>query len=91
MSLPTQREKVAKEYFDGSGVGYFNPYIGGSPAETCGRVADALGFLYGVLFTNDIDFEQSRHGLGLMVQTIWAATQFEGLAEQSGEVGDHGA
>lgn len=59
------------------GPGYFNPMIGSSRQETFSKIGDGLQLLHDLL-KSEYDFEESRPGLALFAQTLWAAAQFEG-------------
>lgn len=70
------RNEIALDVAKSSGVGYFNPFIGDSATETCGKLNDGLGFVH-YLLDKDLVSEDINSGVALVVQTMWAAAQFE--------------
>jgi hypothetical protein len=68
-------------HFSEYGAGYLNPLLGGTPAQTCGKIADVMGFLHTLLSPINgevVDFVEVQSGMALMVLTVWSAAQYEG-------------
>ena len=82
---PKTRSEIALGVAQSSGVGYFNPFIGGSAAETCERLNDGFGVLDYLL--NQGVSEDIQPGLALLSQTMWAAARFEGEAGERAKGG----
>lgn len=61
---------------EGASASLLNPFIGSSAADTCAKVEEGMAFLY-ELFTRDLVCEDMNPGLTRIVQTVWAAVQFE--------------
>ena len=85
-SAPITREEVALKMAESYGVKYFNPFIGNSAADTCGSLNEGFTFLHHVL--NRGVAEEIQPCLSLLVQTMWAAAQFE---MEAGELSKGGA
>ena len=66
------------------GVGYFNPLIGDTPAETCGNISDVMQTLYEVFKGDELDLHGARNGLLLIMQTVWSAAQYTSNSNQEG-------
>ncbi len=58
-----------------------NPIVGLSDKETYGYFADVFAFLHGVFSEGEIDPERMP-GIRLLVQTAWAAAQYETFRRQ---------
>ncbi len=58
------------------GPGYWNPLLNGGDAKLFEGVSDCMALLHNLL-ASEKDLEEIRPGLALMVQTVWAATQYE--------------
>lgn len=85
-SAQKTRNEIALEVAKSSGVCYFNPFIGGSAAETCEKLNDGFGMLH-YLLSRDVS-EDIQPGLSLLAQTMWAAAQFEMQAGERSEGGE---
>lgn len=83
---PKTRNEIALDVAKSSGVAYFNPFIGGSAAETCEKLNDGFGMLHYLLSRNVA--EDIQPGLSLLAQTMWAAAQFEMQAGSRSKGGD---
>lgn len=75
VTTPKIRDEIALEVVTSSGVCYFNPFIGGSAAQTCEKLNDGFGLLHYLLSRGVA--EDIQPGLSLLAQTMWAAAQFE--------------
>lgn len=69
------RHEIALEIAKSSGVCSFNPFIGGSAAETCEKFNDGFTLLHYLLSRGVA--EDIQPGLALLTQTMWAAARFE--------------
>jgi hypothetical protein len=68
---------------DWAGPCYFNPMIGSNPTETFESLNDALGFLHGLMVSDDgLNIEHIR-GLSLFVQSMWTAAQYEAFRQKN--------
>ena len=77
------RNIYAHQVIDDCGPNYFNPLIGTSPAETCAKTEPVIALLH-ELFDRNLVSEDMNPGLAKIVQTVWAAMQYErDTAEQS--------
>lgn len=77
------RQLVANQIVGDSGIAYFNPLIGTSAANTCAKTEPVIELLYH-LFDRNLVSEDMNPGLAKIVQTVWAAMQYErDTAEQS--------
>lgn len=75
------RDPFAVSQLADCGPGYFNPLIGSSPAETCEKLSDVLGFVYDLVGPKGGEFSDitdKQPGIALVLQTAWAAAQYEG-------------
>ncbi len=70
------RQIVANQILGAVGVAYFNPLIGPSAGITCSRVEPIMEMLYELSDRNLIS-EDMNPGIKLIVQTVWAAMQYE--------------
>ncbi len=80
-SSTDSRTIAAHETVKDYGASYLNPLIGDSAAETCSRVENVIGFLHGLMESDD-DISQARPALALILQTVWSAVQYEGQASE---------
>lgn len=71
-----RRTAVAHQTVADFGASYLNPLVGTSPAETCANLEHIMGFLHGVM-DSEQDITEFRGALALMVQTAWSAVQYE--------------
>lgn len=58
------------------GLGSFNPFIGVSAEHTFENLGAAMALLHAVL-SSDVDQYETRRGMALYVETMWAAVQYE--------------
>lgn len=58
------------------GATYFNPLIGRTAAETCEKTEHVMAFLHELLIRDLVD-EDTNSALAKIVQTAWAAMQYE--------------
>lgn len=70
------RQVLAKQITADYGAIYFNPLIRGSAGETCAKAESIMGLLYGLLDRDQVS-EDMSDGIKLIVQTVWAAMQYE--------------
>lgn len=70
------RQIVANQIFGDGGAGYFNPLIGISAGKTCAKIDPIMEMLYGLYDCNLIS-EDMNTGVKLIIQTVWAAVQYE--------------
>ncbi|MBN8285473.1 hypothetical protein, partial [Zoogloea sp.] len=62
---------------------FLNPLIGTSAAETCTKMEPVIALLH-ELFDRNLVSEDMTPGIAKVVQTVWAAMQYErDIAEQS--------
>jgi hypothetical protein len=82
-------EPVALEHIAEAGPGYFNPLIGNSDAATFSNISDVMHFLHDTLETKDNICEVAP-GIKLLVQTVWAASQYESVRHERADRGGDG-
>ncbi len=71
------RQAVADQLIDGYGANYFNPLIGKSAGETCAKVESVMALLRTLTTKPDLIDEDTLPGITALIQTVWAATQYE--------------
>lgn len=86
VTTPKNRDEISLEVANSSGICYFNPFIGGSAAQTCEKLNDGFGLLHYLLSRGVA--EDIQPGLSMLAQTMWAAAQFE---MEAGELSKGGA
>ena len=70
------RQNVANQTINDYGAIYFKPLIGRSAGETCSNTESIMKMLYGLLDRDQVS-EDMSDGIKLIVQTVWAAMQYE--------------
>jgi hypothetical protein len=75
-SSPCIRTARALESVQASGPDALNPLLGNSPAQTCANLNEVIGLLHS-LITSDRELTEIQPGMALILQTVWAAVQFE--------------
>lgn len=77
------RKIQAHELVNKFGAAFLNPLIGTSAANTCAKAEPVIALLHELLDRNLVS-EDMNPGLAKIVQTVWAAMQYErDTAEQS--------
>jgi hypothetical protein len=82
-------EPVALEHIAEPGPGYFNPLIGNSDAATFSNISDAMYFLHDTLETKE-EICEVAPGIKFLVQTVWAAAQYESYRHERADRGGDG-
>lgn len=70
------RQVVAYGTVKDNGATYLNPIVGRTAGDTCANIATVLMMLHG-LMDSRADLDEHRGALALLIQTTWAAAQYE--------------
>jgi hypothetical protein len=62
---------------DFEGPQCFNPIVGRTPTETFLQMNSALGFVHGLLNSQEGPAPEWHDGLALFIESIWTAAQYE--------------
>ncbi len=71
------RKNVADQFIAEFGAAYLNPLLGMSAGATCSKVESVMELLYHLTTQPDLVHEDTLPGITLVIQTTWAAMQYE--------------